>query len=138
MPVPPPLHRPSLRSIGVCYEKNSSAFDSHVCDLHASLLGGEPDSLKSILRQETAGSSVDRRSAVGSQPTDELSAWHAGMIRLSDGWRQVEELSSDQHNAEYEKKRAELISKNATHLRLRGGAFATICHNEHECTFSAS
>lgn len=83
-----------------------------------SLTAAEPNGLQSVLAQEAAGEAVDRRLTSGSQPNDNATAWHSGLVKLGAQWQKIEELSSTAALEEYISKRDELMSRPQAHLIL--------------------
>lgn len=104
--------------------------------------GAGPEVLEEILKRETDGESVDRRSSLNSQPASNMHGWQAGMIKWQENWLAVEGLSEDQMDKEYETKRSELESnpnlhlvmahwciRNGLHDRARGHYFGVLTKN---------
>jgi Pretoxin HINT domain len=78
----------------------------------------EPDSLQAVLEKESNGTAVNRRLPTGSQPLDDASAWQAGMLKIQDQWRSIEELSQSESHDAYKAKREEHKYNPQRHLVL--------------------
>ena len=82
------------------------------------VFSNDPESLESVLKKESSGQPVIRKLAEGVQPVHESDGWHAGMIKSENGWKSLDQLSSNQKDDEYLKKREELAGQPQRDLEL--------------------
>ncbi len=82
------------------------------------LTAAEPNDLQTVLEQEASGVAVNRRLSNVSQPRDEASAWHGGLIKCDEQWQSIEALTSNSVIEQYVSKRAELSDRPQSHLIL--------------------